>query len=520
MGATLAVAGTAQAATLTVTNLDDSGDGSLRQAILDANQDGPGSDDIVFASGLSGTIDVGSSTDAGLYPSSAMTVEGAEQITLRLANPGLDYVVYTGTSDVYGAKPGDPITLSGLTIAGGHAADNTFRYDGGGIYNGEAALTLSNAVISGNNAEDDGGGIFSYSGSLSIVNSTLSGNSASDGADPSAYGGAIYSYDSPVLIRNSTISGNTSGGVGGAIYMSARGDVDPSLTVENSTIANNTATLPDEAGGGGVSLCCGDDGQHLEIRGSTISGNSVGGDNTRGGGVYANTYYAPDPANQVSIQSTIVANNTAPTGNDLFLANGGQVGFSLIEDPANSTNPTFSLTNTGPNILSLDPQLGSLSSNGGPTQTEAPASVSPVIDKGAALGVTTDQRGVQRPIDFPAIANATGGDGSDIGAFELQPDNAIRLGTLRRNPARGTARQIVKVPLPGAGTLTLSGKGLTPRSRSVTGSGRVKLPVIPSGAKRRLERITGRVRLKAKITYRPTGNATKSLKRRLTLRKR
>src|SRR3954453_10814267 len=94
MGATLAVAGSAEAATFTVTNLNDEGSGSLRQAILDANSNGPGSDDIVFASGLSGTIDVGSSDNGGLYALTAMNIKGpgADKLTLRGGGANLDYV--------------------------------------------------------------------------------------------------------------------------------------------------------------------------------------------------------------------------------------------------------------------------------------------------------------------------------------------------------------------------------------------------------------------------------------------
>src|SRR3954453_923649 len=94
MGATLMATGSAQAATFTVSNLNDEGTGSLRQAILDANQNGQGSDDIVFASGLSGTIDVGSSDNGGLYALTAMNIKGpgADKLTLRGGGANLDYV--------------------------------------------------------------------------------------------------------------------------------------------------------------------------------------------------------------------------------------------------------------------------------------------------------------------------------------------------------------------------------------------------------------------------------------------
>jgi hypothetical protein len=69
----------------------------------------------------------------------------------------------------------------------------------------------------------------------------------------------------------------------------------------------------------------------------------------------------------------------------------------------------------------LDPKLGPLANNGGPTPTMALLSGSPAIDRGSSAGTATDQRGRLRPIDNFEIPNASGGDGSDIGAFELQP---------------------------------------------------------------------------------------------------
>jgi hypothetical protein len=514
MGATLAATGSAEAATFTVSNLNDSGPGSLRQAIQDANQDETTADDIVFASGLSGTISVGTGTSYGLYPETPMNIQGpgASQITLRGVND-VDYVVFTGAG--YGASPGVPITISGVTITGGNANNSKFSYSGGGVYNRDANLTLSNTVVTGNHADYDGGGIYtdSASGSLTLINSTVSGNDATP-TDTASYGGAIYSKYSDVTIRNSTVSGNRTGGDGGAIYMSSGGGTGGSLSVENSTIANNASLAhgPDDEGGG-VWICCGDAGQSVDIRSSTITGNSVGGTRGLGGGVYTDV-----PSSAVNIRNTIVANNTATTGNDLYLLEGGQVGFSLIKDLANSTAPTYSISSTGPNITGQDPQLGGLANNGGPTQTQLPAASSPVIDKGNSFGLSSDQRGVLRPIDFPAFPNA--GDGSDIGAVELQPSNAFKLGKLKRNKKKGTAKQLVILPLPDAGTVTIKGKGLKTKTRQVTGAAKVKLPVIAKGKKRGALNSTGKAKIKAKVTYTPTGNALKTLKRKLKLLKR
>ena len=512
MGATLAAAGTAQAATITVSNLSDSGPGSLRQAILDANQNGPGSDDIVFASGLSGTIDVGGFNGDGLYAGTAMNIQGpgADKITLRGTND-IGYVVYTGLdfgpppTNSYGGNPGDPITISGLTITGGNATSSTFSDNGGGIFNQDAALTVSNTVITGNHADHDGGGIYSApvpGGALTLNNTTVSNNSGGS-ADFDVYGGGIFS-GAPTVIRNSTVSGNTIGSDGPGVYMTG----SYPLTIENSTIANNIATgSGSDVEGGGVWTT----GGSLDIRSSTITGNSVGGSKGEGGGVYT----ALDP-DQVHIQNTIIANNHGTYGNDIYFDGGGHIGFSLIKDPSNSGTPPF--VSTGPNITGVDPQLGGLANNGGPTQTEAPSGSSPVIDKGNALGLTTDQRGVQRPIDFPAIPNVA--DGSDIGAVELQPSTAFKLGKLKRNKKKGTAKQLVILPLPDAGSVTIKGKGLKTKTRQVTGAAKVKLPVIAKGKKRKALNATGKAKIKAKVIYNATGNAAKTIKRKLKLLKR
>jgi hypothetical protein len=72
-------------------------------------------------------------------------------------------------------------------------------------------------------------------------------------------------------------------------------------------------------------------------------------------------------------------------------------------------------------VYVADPGLLPLASNGGPTQTHALALASPAIDKGKrnGFGPAKDQRGSPRPVDYPFKPNAAGGDGSDIGAFEL-----------------------------------------------------------------------------------------------------
>ena len=75
-----------------------------------------------------------------------------------------------------------------------------------------------------------------------------------------------------------------------------------------------------------------------------------------------------------------------------------------------------------------DPKLGALQNNGGPTLTMRPSAGSPAIDRGKSFTLTTDQRGAPRTVDFGSVTNATGGDGTDIGAFELgSPHLNVRM---------------------------------------------------------------------------------------------
>ena len=158
----LAPAMVANAAAIEVTNNDDSGPGSLRQAIADAN---PG-DEITFAGTVTGTITL---TSSQLVINKNLTITG----------PGADVLTISGNnaSRVFNISSGADVTISGLTIANGYSGGN-----GGGIYN-EGTLTLNNSTVSGNYASY-GGGIYNE-GTLIINNSTVSGGNYA------SYGGGI-----------------------------------------------------------------------------------------------------------------------------------------------------------------------------------------------------------------------------------------------------------------------------------------------------------------------------------------
>ncbi|HZO07468.1 MAG TPA: choice-of-anchor Q domain-containing protein, partial [Solirubrobacterales bacterium] len=145
---------------------------------------------------------------------------------------------------------------------------------------------------------------------------------------------------------------------------------------------------------------------------------------------------------------------------------------------------------------------------GGPTPTMLPATTSPLVDQGSGFGLLADQRGVVRPIDFPSIPNATGGNGSDIGAVELQPSNAFGFGKLQKNKKKGTAKLTVNLPTPNVGTLTLTGKGLKKRTVALNGSkSRLTLLVATKGKAKKALRSKGKRKVAIKVTYTPTANA-------------
>src|SRR5262249_3791008 len=153
------------AITITVSNLNDSGAGSLRQALADAN-DG---DTINFS--VTGTITL---TSGQLVVNKSVPING----------PGANQLAVNGnaSSRVFHINSVKTVTIYGLTITNGSASD----YFGGGIYNDHATLTVSNCAVSGNSAPTGyGGGIYNDHGTLTVSSTTLSGNST-------WYGGGIY----------------------------------------------------------------------------------------------------------------------------------------------------------------------------------------------------------------------------------------------------------------------------------------------------------------------------------------
>jgi len=364
---------------IVVTNTDDSGPGSLRDALATAN-DG----DIIAATGISGTILL---TSGELQITHAVTINGPGAGSLAVDGNGTFRVFDNLTSGV---------SISGFSITNGSAPGD----NGGGVFNeggNSATLRLSNCIVSGNSA-DFGGGIFNFNGALTVNNCTISGNGAafSGGGIVSSGSGAAAT----LTITNSTISDNSAtANDGGGILNGAAGSVASiaSVIVSNSTLSGNSAT-----GNGGAIANAADVGTsaRLTITNSTISDNSATGN---GGGIYdAGTA-------EFEIGSTIL--NAGSSGENIFF-NGGRgtsLGYNLSSDDGAGI-----LIGPGDQI-NTDPMLGPLQDNGGPTFTHALLPGSPAIDAGDpsfAPPPSFDQRGP----GFPRVSGSL----IDIGSFEVQ----------------------------------------------------------------------------------------------------
>lgn len=309
-------------------------------------------------------------------------------------------------------EPNGTVTLTNCTFTGNTIqGSGSTAGQGGGIYNSGGILTINGGSFIGNTAASDGGGIYTRVTSIAtnqvvINNATFTNNqSASDG-------GAIRAhYNALVTITGCTFTGNFGSSEGGAIDSS----VAKNLTISNSTFTNN------RAGTIGGALQCGLG--TVTLLNDTISGNRVGA--TYGGGLNIRS-------TGVKLSNTIIAGNfqgSGSTPNDI-----SGYAFSSTRynaDPSSSYNIIGSggsgglVNGTNNNQVGVtNLGLGSLTDNGGPTQTMALLAGSPAIDRGGNALVTagmTDQRGL------PRIVNGR----VDVGAFEVQPPPGPAASTLQ-----------------------------------------------------------------------------------------
>lgn len=463
-------------ASISVNTTADSGPGSLRQAIADA-QDG---NTIQFAPALSGqTISL---TSGELLINKSITINGLGSSNLTVARN--QNAPAFGIFHVLGPHA---VTISGLTITGGSASGGGIRNEnaaltlsacvirgnvapvGAGIYNGSsggsATLTIVGCFIGDNTADGLGGGIYNDGSSggpatVAIWNSSIVGNRAFhvDLINPFGAGAGIYSWGSGsnVMLTNCIVSENMAVqppsdpiphpvGRGAGIYH--QGDT---LTIINSTIAENQASF----GGGGIENVGSLIMIHSSVVGNIASGSSDGpmffG---RGGGIYNRgtatitnstltdnygrvTGGAIDNTTTVTINnSTLSSNRADQTGGGIYNAAGQvNIGNTILKAGSSGANiasaggTMFSLghnlssdnaggfLNATGDLINTDPMLGPLQHNGGPTSTHEPLPGSPAINAGDPNFTpppVTDQRG----LGYSRVFNGH----LDIGSVELQP---------------------------------------------------------------------------------------------------
>lgn len=360
---TVSIAG--YAATISVTNTNDSGPGSLRQALVNANNG-----DTIDATGISGVITLSSGE---LLVDKSVTING----------PGADLLAVdgNGTSRVFEIGSGETVTISDLTIKNGHD-DNI----GGGINNQSGAtLTIANCTVSANttgsvgNPAVQGGGIYNR-GRVMIVNSTISGNSS---GGISGGGGGIFNAGSLNII-SSTVNHNTATTGAGV----ENGGKQSTVMITNTTLSSNVASA---YGGACVNVGI------LQIASSTLSDNSAAD-------------FAGSILNNGSVQiGNTVLNRGQPANIHSFGGTVTSTGYNLSSDDGAGF-----LTGPGDQV-NTDPMLSPLQDNGGPTFTHALLPGSPAIDSGDP-NFTPPPFFDQRGPGFSRVVNGR----IDKGAFEVQ----------------------------------------------------------------------------------------------------
>jgi predicted outer membrane repeat protein len=398
-------------AVIAVTNLLDSGAGSLRDAITQINLSVDPTNTI-DATGVSGTI-----TLASALPSIIKAVD--------IVGPGAGALTVSGNNAFQVFKLGGTgvinVSMSDLTVTAGKSTT-----DGGAIFSGDDALTLTRVNVTNSTSATEGGGISTgFNGLLFLESCNITGNTGTTG------GGIYFPYNGRFVINNSTISNNTANGTslvgGGGLYFFGifKGG---SSQINNTTISGNTAdggkAGTQSSGGGGI--CLYQVSGTLDINNCTITNNTINGilGDTAGGGISAHLNFTGDPG-VINLRSSIVAGNNSPGGiypdfftdlNHTVISSNGAYATNPLGNGAQSFIGSFDNTAFNPAL-----ELGPLANNGGPTQTHALLAGSFAIDAGfnAAPG-GTDGRG-------PTYTRKVG-PAVDVGAFEFNSVPGIPTG--------------------------------------------------------------------------------------------
>lgn len=292
----------------------------------------------------------------------------------------------TGGSSGYG--DGGALHCEGfgiVTLFRNVIEDNSAARGGAGVWTAsDRVLRMNETTVSSNTAASGEGGGLYLRGASRIATSLIASNTG-------VWGGGIYTAGAMSLV-NSTVGENRSRGYGGGIFVAASAVGTRSVLIGNVTIARNRADFdPNDSWsgpGGGVYVVGGED---VTLHNTIVALNLVGPD--------------PSPA-----RSDFTGTANAASSFNLI---GDQTGSSFVLGPKGNL--------AGSANAPINPLLGPLADNGGPTKMYAPARNSLAVDRGSDVLLSgMDQRFKPRPVDLPDAFNAPGSDGSDIGAVELQ----------------------------------------------------------------------------------------------------
>jgi CSLREA domain-containing protein len=390
--------------------------------------------------GESNTLAGNGGSGGGIWNSGTLAITGG-QISSNATGPGGGDGANGVAGDGGGIWNSGNATLSGATVGsnktgGATSLNSTTPGNGAGIWN-SGSLRVTTSMITDNTAGTGGvgltgglgGGLYTNAGLVTVTSSTLSGNTAGIGG-AGGLTGNNGQYGSP----------GGAGGDGGAIWASSV------VTITASTLSSNSAG-PGGTNGCGVTTCAyaGNGGNGggiwssgtVNVTNSTLTANTSGASGAISCGIDLCGYPGNPGVGGGSLESagtTTLLYATVAANSDGLVNLGGTLNLTGVI-VANSTNgpncngPVSELQgynldsgsscafSLGSDQSQVDPTLGGLASNGGPTQTMALLAGSPAIDHGgtAATGCpTVDQRGLPRP-DETADASAC-----DIGAYESQ----------------------------------------------------------------------------------------------------
>ena len=374
------------------------GDVAVRDNVVPQATANPGNGGGLHSGGGTVTVNGGAFTGnvategGGLWSNATLTVQPDRSVLPLISeNVGRGGAADNGGGGVY-AETGATVTITSATISDNQAT-GVAGSGGGVLVASGASVSVSLGSITGNQANRAGAGVEVAGGTVSFQSVTVDGNQIA-AANPGNGGGLHVGGPGSATVSRSTFSNNTAA-EGAGLWISGSGSLD----LDNSTVSGNEAS----GIGGGV---YDDDGGDIALRSVTVANNAAG---TDGGGLAQGAL----ATRTFSFQNTIVGDNTAGGQGDDCFGTFQSGGFNLIEDTAGCTIDG----DTDTNVTGLDPELGPLADNGGPTMTHALMDDSPAIDAGQSA-FDVDQRGEPRD------------DGQDdIGAFEAGDDGMIACTT-------------------------------------------------------------------------------------------